>query len=185
MGTQESYVFFWFVTFCGMFTAFVPFVVRMVLQVISQETEMESNMRRQVCDLRAELGSMNIVDEFAKYAKIQRKINKMSEELAHQAQLKSMYTFKVRLAATALLYALVGVTVAYLVWNYRSQPIVILPEAWLSPIGSLLAPASGSPGGIGLTPWLLVSSSVRTADCKAPIVHLASSAAVEGPRLAL
>ncbi|KAL1474340.1 hypothetical protein MTO96_038049 [Rhipicephalus appendiculatus] len=160
MGTQESYVFFWFVTFCGMFTAFVPFVVRMVLQVISQETEMESNMRRQVCDLRAELGSMNIVDEFAKYAKIQRKINKMSEELAHQAQLKSMYTFKVRLAATALLYALVGVTVAYLVWNYRSQPIVILPEAWLSPIGSLLAPASGSPGGIGLTPWLLVSSSV-------------------------
>ncbi|XP_037281661.2 guided entry of tail-anchored proteins factor 1 [Rhipicephalus microplus] len=160
MGTQESYVFFWFVTFCGMFTAFVPFVVRMVLQVISQETEMESNMRRQVCDLRAELGSMNIVDEFAKYAKIQRKINKMSEELAHQAKLKSMYTFKVRLAATALLYALVGVAVAYLVWNYRSQPVVVLPEAWFSPIGSLLAPASGPPGGIGLTPWLLVSSSV-------------------------
>nr|XP_037281661.1 guided entry of tail-anchored proteins factor 1-like [Rhipicephalus microplus] len=160
MGTQESYVFFWFVTFCGMFTAFVPFVVRMVLQVISQETEMESNMRRQVCDLRAELGSMNIVDEFAKYAKIQRKINKMSEELAHQAKLKSMYTFKVRLAATALLYALVGVAVAYIVWNYRSHPVVVLPEAWLSPIGSLLAPASGPPGGIGLTPWLLVSSSV-------------------------
>ncbi|KAH8021922.1 hypothetical protein HPB51_018771 [Rhipicephalus microplus] len=121
---------------------------------------MESNMRRQVCDLRAELGSMNIVDEFAKYAKIQRKINKMSEELAHQAKLKSMYTFKVRLAATALLYALVGVAVAYIVWNYRSHPVVVLPEAWLSPIGSLLAPASGPPGGIGLTPWLLVSSSV-------------------------
>ncbi|KAH9381067.1 hypothetical protein HPB48_016676 [Haemaphysalis longicornis] len=60
---------------------------------------MESNLRRQVCDLRAELGGMSIVDEFAKYAKIQRKINKMSEEMAHQ-------------------------------------------------------------GGIGITPWLLVSSSV-------------------------
>lgn len=106
MPSEESYLFFWFVTFCGMFTAFIPFIVRMVLQVISQETEMESNLRRQVCDLKAELGGMSIVDEFAKYAKIQRKINKMSEELAHQAQLKSMYMFKVRLAATALLYAL-------------------------------------------------------------------------------
>uniref|UniRef100_V5H996 Guided entry of tail-anchored proteins factor 1 n=1 Tax=Ixodes ricinus TaxID=34613 RepID=V5H996_IXORI len=64
-----------------MFTAFIPLVVRMVLQVISQESEMESNLRRQVCDLRAELGGISIVDEFAKYAKIQRKINKMSEEL--------------------------------------------------------------------------------------------------------
>uniref|UniRef100_A0A6M2E7L1 Guided entry of tail-anchored proteins factor 1 n=1 Tax=Amblyomma tuberculatum TaxID=48802 RepID=A0A6M2E7L1_9ACAR len=160
MGSQESYVFFWFVTFCGMFTAFIPFVVKMVLQVISQETEMETNLRRQVCDLRAELGSMNIVDEFAKYAKIQRKINKMSEELAHQAQLKSMYMFKVRLAATALLYALMGITISYLVWNYRTHAIVTLPEAWLSPIGSLLSPASSQPGGIGLTPWLMVSCSV-------------------------
>lgn len=160
MGSQESYVFFWFVTFCGMFTAFIPFVVRMVLQVISQESEMETNLRRQVCDLRAELGSMNIVDEFAKYAKIQRKINKMSEELAHQAQLKSMYMFKVRMAATALLYALMGMTVFYLVWNYRTHAVVTLPEAWLSPIGSLLSPASSPPGGIGLTPWLMVSCSV-------------------------
>ncbi|CAN7988154.1 unnamed protein product [Ixodes hexagonus] len=160
MGTQESYLFFWFVTFCGMFTAFIPLVVRMVLQVISQESEMESNLRRQVCDLRAELGGISIVDEFAKYAKIQRKINKMSEELSHQGQLKSTYTFKVRLAATALLYALMAITVAYLVWNYRSQPIVVLPEQWLSPIGSWLSPSAAAPGGIGLTPWLLVSSSV-------------------------
>ncbi|CAN7981729.1 guided entry of tail-anchored proteins factor 1 [Ixodes scapularis] len=160
MGTQESYLFFWFVTFCGMFTAFIPLVVRMVLQVISQESEMESNLRRQVCDLRAELGGISIVDEFAKYAKIQRKINKMSEELSHQGQLKSTYTFKVRLAATAILYALMAITVAYLVWNYRSQPIVVLPEQWLSPIGSLLSPSATAPGGIGLTPWLLVSSSV-------------------------
>lgn len=160
MPSEESYLFFWFVTFCGMFTAFIPFIVRMVLQVISQETEMESNLRRQVCDLKAELGGMSIVDEFAKYAKIQRKINKMSEELAHQAQLKSMYMFKVRLAATALLYALMGVIVSYLVWNYRTHAVVTLPAAWLSPLGSLLSPVSSSPGGIGIAPWLLVSSSV-------------------------
>ncbi|XP_064488719.1 guided entry of tail-anchored proteins factor 1-like isoform X2 [Ornithodoros turicata] len=157
---EESYLFFWFVTFCGMFTAFIPLVVRVVLQIISQESEMESNLRRQVCDLKAELGGISIVDEFAKYAKIQRKINKMSEEITHQAQLKTTYTFKVRLAATAALYALVAMTVVYLLWNYRSQPIVVLPEGWLSPLSSWLAPSADYPGGIGLTPWLLISASV-------------------------
>lgn len=87
------------------------------------------------------------------------------------AQLKSTYTFKVRLVATAILYALMvrlnlllmfpsegalqiecsifsiqGLTVSYLVWNYRSQPIVILPEKWLSPIGSWLSPSATAPG---------------------------------------
>lgn len=65
-----------------------------VLQVISQESELESNLRRQVCDLRAELGGISIVDEFAKYAKIQRKINKMSEELSHQGILDMRFLNK-------------------------------------------------------------------------------------------
>lgn len=158
--SEESYLFFWFVTFCGMFAAFIPLVVRMVLQIISQESEMESNLRRQVCDLKAELGGISIVDEFAKYAKIQRKINKMSEEMTHQAQLKSTYTFKVHLAATAALYALMGITVVYLLWNYRTQSLVVLPEHWLVPVGGWLAPSADAPGGIGLTPWLLISASV-------------------------
>uniref|UniRef100_V5IEZ6 Guided entry of tail-anchored proteins factor 1 n=1 Tax=Ixodes ricinus TaxID=34613 RepID=V5IEZ6_IXORI len=161
MGTQESYLFFWFVTFCGMFTAFIPLVVRMVLQVISQESEMESNLRRQVCDLRAELGGISIVDEFAKYAKIQRKINKMyGGALASRSTEVDIHIQSPTWRPLRFCTSLMAITVAYLVWNYRSQPIVVLPEQWLSPIGSLLSPSATAPGGIGLTPWLLVSSSV-------------------------
>lgn len=45
---------------------------------------MEANLRRQACDLKAELGSVSMVDEFAKYAKINRKVNKVTVELSHQ-----------------------------------------------------------------------------------------------------
>lgn len=47
---------------------------------------MEANLRRQVCDLKAELGSISMVDEFAKYAKIKRKVNKVTDELSHQCE---------------------------------------------------------------------------------------------------
>lgn len=47
---------------------------------------MEANLRRQVCDLKAELGSVSMVDEFAKYAKIKRKVNKVTDELSHQCK---------------------------------------------------------------------------------------------------
>lgn len=47
---------------------------------------MEVNLRRQVCDLKAELGSISMVDEFAKYAKIKRKVNKVTDELTHQCK---------------------------------------------------------------------------------------------------
>ncbi len=49
------------------------------------ETQMETSLRRQVCDLKAELGAINMCNEFAKYAKIQRKLNKAADELKNQS----------------------------------------------------------------------------------------------------
>jgi hypothetical protein len=46
---------------------------------------METSLRRQVCDLKAELGAINMCNEFAKYAKIQRKLNKATDELKNQS----------------------------------------------------------------------------------------------------
>ncbi|GBN09113.1 Tail-anchored protein insertion receptor WRB [Araneus ventricosus] len=151
---------FWTVTVCGIFGAFIPFVVKMLLQVITRETEMEANLRRQACDLKAELGSISMVDEFAKYAKIKRKVGKVTDELTHQAEMRSSYTLKVRFIATAALYAVMSCTVIFLLWNYRKIPVVVMPEDWLFPLGYFLSYPSGIPGGISLTTWLLISGSV-------------------------
>ncbi|GIY68326.1 guided entry of tail-anchored proteins factor 1 [Caerostris darwini] len=151
---------FWIVTLCGLLGAFIPFIVKMFLQVITRETEMEVNLRRQACDLKAELGSISMVDEFAKYAKIKRKVNKVTDELTHQADLKSSYTMKVRIIASAALYALISSTVLFLLWNYRKVPVVVLPENWLYPVGFLLTYPSDVAGGISLTSWLFITGTV-------------------------
>lgn len=132
----------------------------MILQIITSERELESNLRRQVCDLKAELGSINMVDEFAKYAKIQRKINKVTDELSHQAQVRSTYTFKVRIIVTAVLYAIMGFSLLYLMIYYNSVPILQLPSKWLYPLNRFLALPSDVPDGIGIPAWLLVCHTV-------------------------
>ncbi|XP_035220855.1 guided entry of tail-anchored proteins factor 1-like [Stegodyphus dumicola] len=150
---------FWMGTLCGMFSSFIPIVVKMILQVINRETEMEANLRRQVCDLKAELGSISMVDEFAKYAKIKRKVNKVTDELSHQSDIRSSYTLKVRFIATAALYTIMGFAIVFLLWNYRKVPVAVLPEKWLYPLASVLSYPSGVPGGISLTAWLFISGS--------------------------
>lgn len=41
----------------------------------------EISLKEQLTQLRSDIKTVNMVDEFAKYAKIQRKINKLSDEL--------------------------------------------------------------------------------------------------------
>ncbi|OTF81381.1 tail-anchored protein insertion receptor WRB-like protein [Euroglyphus maynei] len=45
---------------------------------------MEQSLKRQVSDLKEELGSINMTDEFAKYSKIQRKLIKVTDELKNK-----------------------------------------------------------------------------------------------------
>ncbi|XP_042906557.1 guided entry of tail-anchored proteins factor 1 isoform X2 [Parasteatoda tepidariorum] len=127
---------------------------------------MENNLRRQVCDLKAELGSISMVDEFAKYAKIKRKINKATDELTHQSDVRTSYKMRMHLIYTASLYAVLGCTVVFLLWNYRKEPIVILPRNWLYPFESLLSYPSDVPGSISLTSWLFVTSTAAKAMAK-------------------
>lgn len=49
------------------------------------DSQVETSLRRQESDLKEELGSINMTDEFAKYSKIQRKLIKISDELRNKS----------------------------------------------------------------------------------------------------
>lgn len=55
------------------------------MNLFFNDTEMENNLRRQASDLKSEMGGISMIDEFAKYAKIQRKLNKITDELKNQS----------------------------------------------------------------------------------------------------
>ena len=47
-----------------------------------QENDQEGDLRRQLIEMQKELATINMVDQFAKYAKLERKINRLKEELS-------------------------------------------------------------------------------------------------------
>ena len=99
---DRNFNLFLFVTFWGFFNAFIPLIVNSVINwpivdqpvvnliqlqilfIFLNETRMEWSLRRQIRDLKTELSDINMTDEFAKYAKIQRKINKAKDQLKNQ-----------------------------------------------------------------------------------------------------
>lgn len=54
---------------------------------------METSLLRQVSDLKEELGQISMADEFAKYSKIKRKLNKASDELNSKSKLQTFSWF--------------------------------------------------------------------------------------------
>lgn len=50
-------------------------------RVLQKDAEQESQMRAEIQDMRQELATVNMMDEFARYARLERRINKMTDKL--------------------------------------------------------------------------------------------------------
>lgn len=49
--------------------------------MVQKDAEQESEMRVEVQEMKKEQDSINMMDEFARYARLERKINKMTDKL--------------------------------------------------------------------------------------------------------
>uniref|UniRef100_A0A8C5YSL3 Guided entry of tail-anchored proteins factor 1 n=1 Tax=Marmota marmota marmota TaxID=9994 RepID=A0A8C5YSL3_MARMA len=47
--------------------------------VLQKDAEQESQMSAEIQDMQQELSTVNIMDEFARYARLEKKINKMMD----------------------------------------------------------------------------------------------------------
>lgn len=135
---EPSSYLFWMSLLWSYIIAFVPFIVNIPLHIFYQETESESHLRRQMSDLKAELATVSMADEFAKYAKIQRKIIKVTTELTNQNTSRSTLRMKVKFYANMFLYSLSGLVIFYLLWQYGNEQILHVQLQWLYPFDSLL-----------------------------------------------
>ncbi|CAM1305338.1 Uncharacterised protein g4010 [Pycnogonum litorale] len=151
---------FWKVTVSSISNAFIPTFVNLVLFIFGNKSEAETKIRRQITHLKAEMQSINMVDEFAKHAKIQRKINKLNEELKFKNQIRSWYVYAIKLALKGFLYFINGTIVLYLLWFYNDEPIMRLAPEWLFPFGFVFSLTYGDAGAVCMTSWLVISNTV-------------------------
>ena len=52
-----------------------------LLKVLQKDAEQERDMRAEIQEMKKEHNSVSMMDEFARYARLERKINKMTDKL--------------------------------------------------------------------------------------------------------
>lgn len=50
-------------------------------KMVQKDAEQESEMRAEIQEMKKEQSSISMMDEFARYARLERKINKMTDRL--------------------------------------------------------------------------------------------------------
>ncbi|XP_004842420.1 tail-anchored protein insertion receptor WRB isoform X2 [Heterocephalus glaber] len=86
MGAPEADRWAWllvlsFVFGCNVLRILLPSFSSFMSRVLQKDAEQESHMRAEIQDMKQELASVNMMDEFARYARLERKINKMTDRL--------------------------------------------------------------------------------------------------------
>ncbi|CAH1799246.1 unnamed protein product [Owenia fusiformis] len=140
----------------------VPPITKLIVLAIKKVDEDEIKTRQELKNLKEELGTFSAMDEFARHAKIQRKINKLMEEVQKHTKTRSDVFVAVKMLVSGVLKAIQIIISLSLIITYRADPVIMLPLDWVTPwpLWKILAFPTGIEGAVGLTFWLIVCRSV-------------------------
>ncbi|XP_015491410.1 tail-anchored protein insertion receptor WRB, partial [Parus major] len=158
---------------CSALRILLPSCSSLISRLLQKDAEQESEMRAEIQTMKQELATISMMDEFARYARLERKINKMTDKLkthgtvpyllpfpkgktfsvSEKHSVKSVFSFKYKFPFQAAL-------MISLIWKYYSEPVTVLPSKWLAPLERLVAFPTGVAGGVGITCWLVVCNKV-------------------------
>uniref|UniRef100_S4RSP1 Guided entry of tail-anchored proteins factor 1 n=2 Tax=Petromyzon marinus TaxID=7757 RepID=S4RSP1_PETMA len=150
-----------FVVFlCNLCRLLLPAFALLVVRLTQPDSGRELELREELRKMRRELATISVMDEFARYARLERRINKASDELKTSLQARTTQLTTMKWIINISFYTLQAVVMITLIWNYYSTPVAMLPSKWVSPLEKLVAFPTGVPGGIGITCWLLVCNKI-------------------------
>ncbi|KAK7108717.1 guided entry of tail-anchored proteins factor 1-like [Littorina saxatilis] len=142
------------------------FVGRKVFTLSDEELDMRVKVR----DLKDEQSHVSMMDEFARYMKLQRCIDKLMTELKEGGSSRQKKMAMLNVGVKIGLHVLHALIMLCLVLSNRTEPLVMLPQGWFFPVGKLVALPTGVTGGVGIACWILVCNAVvlrgkRLLDC--------------------
>ncbi|KAJ1990457.1 GET complex subunit get1 [Dimargaris cristalligena] len=135
--------------------------------LFAKETAAQQKLKDGLLALKTELRQTTAQDEFARWAKLKRRLDKdmatFDSKTSEQAYAKSAFEIKVTIFMRIFLY---GIRTFVLFW-YRSSAVFFLPTHWFDPISSFLAYPLAPTGSVSVPIWMYVchrvcSQSVRT-----------------------
>lgn len=123
----------------------------------TRSSEQDKEIRNNLINLQQEMVGISLLDEFSKYAKLQRKYDKLENELKEKANERQSFRMRVEMSITYSFRILNGLLILILLYLYRSNPVIILPKGVLWPLQSFLSWPSYHEDSISLVMWLLIT----------------------------
>ncbi|GAA5995694.1 GET complex subunit GET1 [Rhodotorula paludigena] len=130
-------------------------LANLVYAPFSPTGKQNSSKKAEILQLRAELAATSSQDEFSKWARIRRKLDKAVQELetlnagssAHRKKFASTFKSALWVVTTVLPFIVSS-------WN-RKAPVFWLPEGWFGPLGWWLSCPSAPAGAVAVTVWTM------------------------------
>ncbi|XP_034404739.1 guided entry of tail-anchored proteins factor 1 [Cyclopterus lumpus] len=166
-GTNMAAGYAWFlvlgsVFLCNLMKTLLPTISSLLSKMVQKDAEQESEMRVEVQEMKKEQASISMMDEFARYARLERKINKMTDKLKSHVKSRTAQQAKMKWVVNIIFYILQAAVMISLIWKYYSDPVTVVPSKWIAPVERLVAFPTGVAGGVGITCWLVVCNKVVT-----------------------
>ncbi|XP_062843430.1 guided entry of tail-anchored proteins factor 1 [Trichomycterus rosablanca] len=145
---------------CNIVKTLLPSISLFLSKIFQKDADQEMEMRTEIQNMRLELSSISMMDEFARYARLERKINKMTDKLKTHVNSRSAQQAKIKWVVNIIFYVLQAALMISLIWKYYADPVTVVPSKWIVPLERLVAFPSGVAGGVGITCWLVVCNKV-------------------------
>ncbi|XP_017881974.1 tail-anchored protein insertion receptor WRB-like [Ceratina calcarata] len=135
----------------------VPSFVKYATSRFYTRSKQDVELRNDLINVKQEMGGVSILDEFSKYAKLQRRYNKLENELKEKANERQWFRMKVEAYITYSFRILNGILILILLYLYGNKPVIILPKGILWPLQSLLSWPCYHEDSISLVMWLVIA----------------------------
>ncbi|ORX38322.1 protein GET1 [Kockovaella imperatae] len=128
---------------------------------LTSAAKKQRSLRKQVLDDKAELGRTSSQDEFAKWAKIKRRLDKSLADLEKSNSTLASARTKFTVQFSSLIWICTTGAQLVLVWWFRKRPVFWLPRGWIpGPIVWLLSFPSAPLGAVSSGAWAAVCKRV-------------------------
>ncbi|KAF3847968.1 hypothetical protein F7725_020996 [Dissostichus mawsoni] len=121
----------------------LPSISSFFSRLVQKDAEQESEMRSEVQEMKKEQISISMMDEFARYARLERKINKMTDKLKTHVKSRTAGQAKMKWVVNIVFYILQAALMVSLIWKYYADPVTVVPSKWIAPVERLVAFPTG------------------------------------------
>ncbi|CAF93203.1 unnamed protein product [Tetraodon nigroviridis] len=132
------------VCLCNLMKALLPSISSCLSKMVQKDAEQESEMRAEIHEMKKEQSTISMMDEFARHARLERKINKMTDKLKTHVKSRTAQQAKMKWVAALMIS---------LIWKFYSDPVTVVPSRWIAPVERLVAFPTGVAGNQPFTGW--------------------------------